>query len=61
MIHGYVKVRNMPSNITGRYVVVRLVDGELWYYGNYSWSDKLRAQEAANEMDNVFVIVADAE
>ena len=61
MIHGFVKVNNLPNNINGRYVVVRLVDGELWYYGNYSWSDKLRAQEAASEIDNAFVIVADAE
>ena len=37
-----------------RYVVARLVDGELWFWG--SWSDKDAAQRVAWSFDNGVVV-----
>ena len=49
MIVG-IDVKNMPEIITGGYLVVRAVDGELWYYGVYSELSKARlvAREIIN-------------
>lgn len=50
---GYVKVNNLPSEHE-RYVVARLNDGELWFWG--SWADKETAEKAANQFENGRVI-----
>ena len=33
------------------YIVARLVDGELWFYG--AWNDKAEADEVAHEVDGL--------
>ena len=45
-----VKVNNAP-NYTERYVVARIFEGELWYWG--SWANKDEADEAALNVDGV--------
>ena len=37
-----------------RYVVARLVDGELWFWG--SWATRDSARRVAQQFDNGFVI-----
>ena len=42
------RINNMPSHtLKEKYVVVRVVDGEAWYYGNYPLD---RALEVAREL-----------
>ena len=52
---GYLRVNNMPSNrIKDGFLVCRVVDGELWYYGLYDLKD--RADKAAAEIGNGIVV-----
>lgn len=37
-----------------RFVVARLVDGELWYWG--SWDDEKAAERVAQQFDNGVVV-----
>ena len=55
MILGHLKVNNVPAigDWDGRYMVVRLVDGELWYYGIYD--EEERANAAVDELGNAFI------
>lgn len=48
-----VKVENI-SNQSRQYVVARLVDGKLWYWG--SWDDKKSADKVAMEFSNGIVV-----
>jgi len=48
-----VEVKN-PSRDPKRYIVARLVDGALWFYG--SWDDPDRAYEVAGEFENGVVL-----
>lgn len=47
------KVNNLDAEHE-RYVVARLVDGELWYWG--SWDDAEAAKIVAQQFDNGVVI-----
>ena len=48
-------VNNMPGEleIEGRWVVARLVDGELWFYGSYK--EKEYAELAQREVEGVLL------
>lgn len=47
-------VMNCPSELRTGYMVVRLVNATLWYYGLYDTMD--RAAMAAVELGNAFVM-----
>lgn len=49
-----IDIQNMPRNINHNYLVVRQVDGGVWYYGQYD-NEKL-AKRVATELGNGFVI-----
>lgn len=50
---GQVLVRNVsPTHF--RYIVCRLVDGDLWYYS--TWKTKEAAEVAAGEFENALVV-----
>ena len=48
-----VKVENISEG-KAKYVVARLVEGKLWYYGRYETTE--RANEVAQEFDNGLVL-----
>lgn len=50
---GTVGVRNLPPKHS-RYVMCRLVDGELWFYT--SWNTRDKAEDAAREFENGIVV-----
>ena len=52
-VNASVKVNNV-SRDPERYMVARLVDGELWFYG--SWDDIDKAYEVANGFENGLVL-----
>jgi len=54
---GTVEIMNIPEKHS-RYVVCRLVDGQLWFYD--SWSDREQADNTAAEFDNGLVVEVDA-
>jgi hypothetical protein len=45
-----VTVNNLPDE-PKRYVVARVIDGELWFWGSYE--DEDRAKQAAKEIEGV--------
>lgn len=49
-----IEVMNVPKD-HDKYIVARLSDGELWYWG--SWDDNQLADLAAREIDGVVVEV----
>lgn len=49
-----VKVYNCPEDAYG-YIVVRLSNGELWFWGSYE--DESEAQEVADEFENGLVVM----
>lgn len=53
-----VEVMNVPTE-TERYVVARICDCQLWYWG--SWDNKKDADITAHEIDGVVVERADNE
>ena len=52
------EVQNVPND-ADKYIVVRLVMGELWYWG--SWNDKDAADRVAEQFENGLVLEADDE
>lgn len=50
---GTVTVMNTNEKIS-RYVVCRLLDGQLWFYT--SWDTRQQADNAAEEFDNGLVV-----
>lgn len=50
---GTVEINNIPEKHS-KYVVCRLLDGQLWFYT--SWSDKDKAEAAAAEFENGIVV-----
>jgi len=54
VIDAKVSVMNCPNELRTGYMVVRLVETLLWYYGLYDTID--RAEMAATELGNGFVI-----
>lgn len=46
-------VKNVPENVSERYIVARLVVGELWFWG--AWNDKEKADDVAREIDGIVV------
>ena len=62
IIHGSVFVKNCPVNIIqneATFMVVRLVDTDLWYYGLYDTQGF--ANDVAEKLGNGFVIEVDNE
>lgn len=53
-----VKVYNCPED-TGQYIVARLSNGELWYWGTYE--DESEAIEVADEFENGLVVMRDVQ
>ena len=49
-----VKVYNCPND-TDRYIVARLSNGELWFWGSYD--DESEAIEVADEFENGLVVM----
>ena len=47
-------INNMPTEITYPYLVVRHVEDELWYYGQYEEYQK--ASDVALKLGNGFVL-----
>ena len=54
IIQAGILVKNLPSYELRKYTVVRLDNGESWYYGTYD--DYSRAEEVAKELGNGYVI-----
>ena len=55
VIYGKVVIKNL-SKVTYGFIVARLVDCELWYYGVYETQE--RAEEVAEALGNGVVIQA---
>lgn len=54
-VFGYLHVNNLPGGrIENGFLVCRVVDGELWYYGLYDLKD--RADKAVAEIGNGIVV-----
>jgi hypothetical protein len=52
-----VKVNNVPRFNTTKYIVARISDGELWYWGR--WNDKDKAERVAAEIGAIVVEMED--
>lgn len=48
------EIKNITSTSDEDYIVARLVDTELWYYGTYPTA--VRAKEVASELGNGVVL-----
>ena len=60
IIHGNLFVKNCPVNIIQNehpFMVARLVDTDLWYYGLYDTNE--RALEVASKLGNGLVMEVD--
>ena len=51
-----VKINNMPKD-PKKYVVARVVDGELWYYGSFDEEDENRSKLARKEINGIIAEV----
>lgn len=51
-----VNILNLPKEPKEGYVVARVVDTELWYYGTYETEE--RAREVALELGNGIIVIA---
>lgn len=49
-----VKINEMEEGYGEPYIVARLVDNELWYYGRYNTYEK--AFDVANKFENAIVV-----
>lgn len=49
-----VNINNMKEGYAEPYIVARLVDGTLWYYGRYS--TEYEADTVAEQFDNALVM-----
>ena len=49
-------VRNLPKHPLNKWIVVRYVDGELWYYGTWHTDERIRADKVAKELGNGLVL-----
>ncbi len=47
-----VNINNVPED-TERYIVARIVEGEMWYWG--SWKEKHDAETTAKEIDGIVI------
>ena len=54
-MNGIVKLMNCPEDAE-QYIVARLSNGELWYWGSYE--DESEAIEVADEFENGLVVEA---
>ena len=48
------EIKNLPRYIPDKYVVARVVNAELWFWGSYD--DKDKADRAARELENGVVV-----
>lgn len=56
---GMVNINNCPQHeLSEGYIVARLCDGELWYYGNY---DEENAKRVAIAVDGIVAKVGDCD
>ena len=53
-IAGSVFVNNVPDYAKSRYMVVKMFEGRLWFYGSYE--DERTAEMASCEVENGIVI-----
>lgn len=51
-----VKINNLPDYDLKKFIVVRFVNHELWFYGTYDLEDLDRAEEALRILDNALLI-----
>lgn len=47
------EVNNLPDEID-KYVIARVCDGELWFWG--TWDDKDEAENVVNDVENGIVL-----
>lgn len=52
-----VKVNNVPRDNMFKYIVARISDGQLWYWGR--WNDKDKADRVAAEIGAIVVEMED--
>ena len=52
-MNATIKINNVAPD-ADRYIVARLVEGELWYWG--SWEDEKAARRVADTFDNGIVV-----
>lgn len=52
-MNATIKINNVAPD-ADRYIVARLIEGELWYWG--SWEDKMAARRIAHTFDNGIVV-----
>lgn len=57
VINAKLIINNIPEDETLGYVVARLFDSYLWYYGNYETQDE--AQKVAETFENGVVVLLD--
>ena len=55
-----VKIHNIPRD-HGKYVVARLVNGDLWYFGSFDADEMERANKCRREIDGIIAEVEDEE
>ena len=55
-VRADVKINNLPNYELKKFIVVRVVDNELWFYGTYNLEDLDRAEKALEELDNALLI-----
>lgn len=48
------EVKNLPRYQMERYVVVRLVNGQMWFWGTFA--EKGKAEKCASELENGTVV-----
>lgn len=49
-----IEVNNVSEGYGEPYIVARLVDGKLWYYGRYNTQEE--AEQVASNFDNAIVM-----
>jgi hypothetical protein len=47
-------IKNMPKDTNEKFIVVREVNGEYWFWG--AWNDRKRANEVALEIRGVVLV-----
>ena len=54
-----VKVNNLPNYKLQKYIVARISNGELWFWG--TWETEDQAKKIAEEMDGIVVFNPNAD
>lgn len=56
VVYAKLVIKNIPEHYTLGFIVARLVETDLWYYGVYETQE--RAEEVAAELGNGVVMLA---